>query len=278
MNDIYIFSISIKEIFSYFIVYSFLGWCTEVAYAYWKEKEFVNRGFLAGPYCPIYGFGVLSVLLFLKPVSNNIIFLFFGAVFVTSVLEYITGYLLESIFHARWWDYNEEPYNLSGYICLKFSIFWGIISSIIVLFIHPFIKGLVHSVPSSIAYSIASIIFIGMSLDLITTVANILKLNQLLKDLTEKLENLDKAAIKEKLIQEKKEMVTNVEGILHEKREDIHVVLIEVKNKIKGFRAEYEELLQKRSSAHKRIIKAFPHLKIDRFKRALSELKKEINK
>ncbi len=278
MDNIYFFSISIKEIFSYFIIYSFLGWCTEVSYAYWKERRFVNRGFLAGPYCPVYGFGVLLVLLFLRPISNNITLLFLGAVFVTSVLEYITGYLLESIFHARWWDYSEESYNLSGYICLKFSIIWGVVSSIIVLFVHPFIKGAVHSVPSSIVYSLTTVIIIGMSIDLVTTVANILKLHQLLRDLTEKLENLDKAAIREHLAQEKKEVVTRLEGVLHEKREDISEVLTEARNKIKDFKAEYEELLQKRSSSHKRIIKAFPHLKIDKFKRALNELKKEINK
>ncbi|WP_352419159.1 hypothetical protein [Proteiniborus sp.] len=278
MDNIYFLSIPIKEIFGYFIIYSFLGWLSEVGFAYWKEKRFVNRGFLAGPYCPIYGFGVLLVLLFLIPVSNNIIFLFFGALFVTSVLEYITGYLLEKIFHAKWWDYSNEPYNLSGYVCLSFSVIWGVVASIVVLFIHPFIKGLIHSIPTSIVYTLTSFIFIGMTIDLITTVSGILKLNQLLRDLTEKLENIDKAAIKEKLIQEKREMVTNVGGVLNEKREDIHEILTEAKNKIKEFKVEYEELLQKRSFSHRRIIKAFPHLKIDRFKRALNELKKEINK
>lgn len=278
MDDIYLFSISIKEVFSYFIVYSFLGWCTEVCYAYWKENEFVNRGFLAGPYCPVYGFGVLLVLLLLRPVSNNIILLFFSAVFVTSVLEYITGYLLESIFHAKWWDYSNVPYNLSGYICLSFSIIWGIAALIVVLFIHPFIEGFIHSIPSSIIYSLTYIILIGMSIDLVTTVANILKLHQLLRDLTEKLENLDKAAVKEHLVQEKKEVVSKLEGVLHGKKEDISEVLVDIRHKIKRFKAEYEELLQKRSSSHKRIIKAFPHLKIDKFKRALNEIKKEINK
>lgn len=278
MDHIYILSISLKEIISYFIIYSFLGWCTEVAYAYWKERRFVNRGFLNGPYCPIYGFGVLSVLLFLKPFSNNIIFLFFGAFFVTSILEYITGYFLEAIFQAKWWDYSNEPYNLSGYVCLSFSIIWGVLASIIVLVIHPFIKNLVHTVPSNIVYSLSTIIFIGISIDLIVTVSSILKLNQLLKDLTEKLEHMDKAKIKEKLIIEKNEIIYNVEGLLTDKKEDVNEILAEVKNKIKKFKYEYEEMLQKRSLPHRRIIKAFPHLKIDRFKRALDELKKEINK
>lgn len=107
-----------------FFIYAILGWCVEVIYATVNSGKFVNRGFLNGPYCPIYGFGVLIVVLCLSPVSGSLIPLFFGSVVLTTMLELVTGFLLEKIFHAHWWDYSNEHFQLGGYICAKFSLLW----------------------------------------------------------------------------------------------------------------------------------------------------------
>ena len=108
-----------------FFIYSFLGWCTEVSYAALVTGKFVNRGFLNGPVCPVYGFGVVIVLSILVPLKGNLLVLFIGSVVLTSLLEWLTGFLLEKIFHQRWWDYSDQPFNIGGYICLRFSIAWG---------------------------------------------------------------------------------------------------------------------------------------------------------
>ena len=108
-----------------FFVYAFLGWCTEVGYAALRTGRFVNRGFLNGPVCPIYGFGMVIVLFTLEPLAENILLLFLGSVVLTSALEWITGLVLEKLFHQRWWDYSDEPFNVGGYICLRFSLMWG---------------------------------------------------------------------------------------------------------------------------------------------------------
>lgn len=111
----------------YFVIFSFLGWCMEVAYHTVCCGDFSNRGFLNGPVCPIYGVGAVSVIACLRPVEDSMVLLFIFATVITSVLEFITGYVLEKIFHTKWWDYSNTPFNIMGYICLKFSLCWGIV-------------------------------------------------------------------------------------------------------------------------------------------------------
>ena len=98
-----------------FFVYAFLGWCTEVSFAALTSGRFVNRGFLNGPVCPIYGVGVVIVFFFLDPLRGNTFLLFLGSVLLTSLLEWVTGFVLEKIFHQRWWDYSNEPFNPVSY-------------------------------------------------------------------------------------------------------------------------------------------------------------------
>ena len=147
------------EVLCIFIIYAFIGWCAEVSYAALDLGIFVNRGFLNGPYCPIYGVGVLIVIELLLPLKNNLIILFIGSVILTSVLEYIVGYLLEKIFHNKWWDYSEIPFNINGYVCLKFSIFWGLSCSFIVLILHPIIFAFIHMIPKTVGIIILIVLF-----------------------------------------------------------------------------------------------------------------------
>ena len=116
----------------YFFVYGFLGWCTEVAYATTKQRKFVNRGFLNGPICPIYGVGVTVVVYFLTPYKDNLILLYALSTVLVTVLEGLTGYLMDKIFHHKWWDYTNQPLNIGGYVCLIFSLVWGVACVLIV--------------------------------------------------------------------------------------------------------------------------------------------------
>jgi len=163
-----------------FFVYAFFGWCVEVIFHAVSEGKFINRGFLIGPVCPIYGFGVLTVILCLEPVKSNPLLLFLGSVILTSVLEFITGLILEKIFNDKWWDYSKEPLNLFGYICIRFSLAWGLACILVIDVIHPIvIKSIDLLSPTSslvLLFIIYSLIFTDLTVTLIET----LKLRKLL--------------------------------------------------------------------------------------------------
>ena len=175
-----------------FIIYAFLGWCTEVSYAALDRGIFVNRGFLNGPYCPIYGFGVVIVVTILTPLQDNLLLLFFGSFLLTSVLEYITGFLLEKVFHDRWWDYSNKPFNIHGYVCLKFSIYWGLACTFIMKVIHPIIYRGITWIPHTLGVVLLVIFMTVFIVDCCITVSTILKFNKRLKLMDEMAEKIHK--------------------------------------------------------------------------------------
>ena len=128
----------ILKLLLYFIVYSFFGWIIESVFKSIIQRKFVNSGFLYGPFCPIYGFGAIIMLLFLEPFKQNIILLFCVAFFVLSIWEYIVGCFLEKKFNTKYWDYTDNFLNIKGRVCLQNSICWGILGVVFVIFIHPF--------------------------------------------------------------------------------------------------------------------------------------------
>lgn len=168
-----------------FFVYAFLGWCTEVSFAALTSGKFVNRGFLNGPVCPIYGCGVVIVLFFLEPLRENTLLLFLGSVVLTSVLEWLTGFVLERIFHQRWWDYSNEPFNLGGYICLRFSIAWGLACLLVVDVIQPTIHWLITLIPHTLGLVLLAVFSAAMVVDLAATVRTIARINRQLTQLDE---------------------------------------------------------------------------------------------
>lgn len=176
---------TIYDYFSFFIIYSFLGWCVEVIYQTFKEGRFINRGFLHGPVCPIYGFGVLLVIHFLEPLKSNFIILFFGSLVFTTLLELCTGFVLEKLFLIRWWDYSNNKFNLNGYICLSFSLIWAFACVFVVNIIHPLINLFVDIIPYDAGIIIMFVIFALMLVDLVLTVNAILKFKAKLKRLSQ---------------------------------------------------------------------------------------------
>lgn len=168
-----------------FFIYAFLGWCMEVSFAALVSGTFVNRGFLNGPVCPIYGFGVVIVLSCLEPLKESLLLLFVGSVVLTSALEWLTGFVLEKIFHQRWWDYSDEPFNLGGYICLRFSIAWGLACLFVVKILHPSIMLLVRLIPHTLGLVLLGVFAAVMAVDLVATVRTIAKINRSLGQIDE---------------------------------------------------------------------------------------------
>ena len=163
----------------FFTFYSFAGWCLEIIYYFKVEHRFVNRGFLYGPFCPIYGFGVLFLITFLNSYKNNIFILFFLATFFTSVLEYITGYVLEKTFKTKWWDYTEDPLNLHGRVCVPYSLLWGIGEVAIIKIIHPVINRIVNHINGTFGDMLISIILIYFIIDFCFTLASLIEFEKI---------------------------------------------------------------------------------------------------
>lgn len=170
------------NLFLYFFIYSFGGWLCECIYCSIPAKKFINRGFLYGPYCPIYGFGALIVTLTLDGYLNNPVLVFFLGMFLTSLLEYITSYLMEKIFQKKWWDYSHYKFNIHGRVCLLNSTLFGIMSLFVIYILHPEVSKLISLIPLHYQAGVSFLFFALFAFDLFNTVKSQLRKN---KDIAE---------------------------------------------------------------------------------------------
>lgn len=153
-------------IFLLFFFYSILGWLIECIYMSIRNKSFIfDRGFLIGPYCPVYGFGGLYMYLFLTKYYNDPFTLFIMAVFGTSLIEYLASYIMEKLFRARWWDYSNDKFNLEGRVCLKNAIFFGILGFLFVYILNPFYLDIINCINDKTLYLIFIFVFIVFLID-----------------------------------------------------------------------------------------------------------------
>ena len=166
-----------------FFIYAFLGWCVEVIYAGLAEGRVVNRGFLNGPVCPIYGVGMIGVLFLLGPVQEQMFLLFFLGMLLCSAVELVGGWVLEKVFHTRWWDYSNMPLQLGGYVCLGFSIIWGLAGVFVVRLIQPLIMGLLDWMPPMLGMILLPVFSVLFLVDFIITIKTIVGLKKQLGEL-----------------------------------------------------------------------------------------------
>ncbi|MBQ9023999.1 MAG: putative ABC transporter permease [Bacilli bacterium] len=182
---------SVKELFILFMIYSFIGWVIEMIDRSIIDKKIVNRGFLIGPYCPIYGCGAILMILLLQRYIKEPITLFFMSMVIFSILEYTTSYVMEKLFKARWWDYSNTRFNLNGRICLETMIPFGFAGMIAMYIVNPFFVRCLQRTPDiilTIAFVTLSIILI-IDLSLSTSImANVTKtIKKVKKDNTEEI-------------------------------------------------------------------------------------------
>lgn len=170
---------------AFFFIYGFLGWCVEVIFKALQKGILQNRGFLNGAICPIYGFGLCAVILCLEPCKDNLVVLYLGSVAVTTALELVTGFLMDKLFHKRWWDYSTMPLNIHGYVCLLFSLIWGIACVLFLKLVHPLVAELVGLVPRSFGVALLSVLGVLFAADTLLTVLTVLRLNEKLRRIDE---------------------------------------------------------------------------------------------
>lgn len=154
----------------YFFIYAFLGWVCETLFAIYYFGHFVKRGFLFGPICPIYGYGALILLIFLRKYQKSSIKLFFMSTIIFSALEYVVSFAMEATFMAHWWDYTNSFFNLNGRISIAYSFVWGIAAILFINHLHPFIKRnlnkrIIKNIPIVVQSLIIKIIFLIYSVD-----------------------------------------------------------------------------------------------------------------
>ena len=212
------------HILTYFVIYSFLGWVLESTVRTICERKLINTGFLIGPFCPIYGFGTIIMILFLNRFKNNIILLFFISFFVLTLWEYVVGVFLEKLFKTKYWDYSDHKCNYKGRICLMNSIAWGVLGVLFIKYIHPGIIQLLKNMNFTYIWIIAVIITFILFIDAIISVIKIKNI----KSTLQKIEEINEQ-IREKLleIKEKEKTAANdkIQGLVYKLKEKRNRIL-----------------------------------------------------
>lgn len=298
-----ILGLTIYQILWYFLEYSFIGWIVEVIFHAVCIGKIVNRGFLNGPICPIYGTGMLGVLMMTNVITNvlqtagitsepvRMLCIFAGGSLLATLVEYIGGWMLDKLFHARWWDYSDRRFNLHGYICLEFSILWGLGILFVVSIVHPVLA--VEPTHGMIAHTagmiILAVLYTVFVIDCIATVLTIRGFNKKLAEIDE-----ISAAIRQgsDYITEKvgggayKTTVKLEEGALQAK-----LGYAELKDKVEAGKEELdaradstrrdlqarrdkllEELTKQRHIGIGRLLNAFPAIKHEKYAEVLKEI------
>lgn len=275
------------EVLWFFFIYAFLGWCTEVCFFALVTGKFVNRGFLNGPACPIYGFGVLIVVGLLTPIRDNTLLLFLGSIVLTSALEWLTGFILEKLFHQRWWDYSNEPFNIGGHICLRFSLGWGLACLLVMEIVHPAVTVLIRWLPRVVGTPVLCLLGAVMVVDMVATVKGVIRMNR-------HLEEIDALAarirdVSDEIGQSLAERVLDLsekgqelKQSVRDKRADAREELEEWKEdraeNLEELRRKLEKALSKRDKQERRLMRAFPKMSSDRYRDALERLKRRFER
>lgn len=236
-----------------FFIFGFLGWCAEVVYAAFKEKRFVNRGFLNGSICPIYGVGMVLIDFLLKPFVDFLPAMLIGCMLLGTGLEWLTNFALEKIFKQKWWDYSDQPHNLNGYICLKFALLWAVAGTASELFLVPLARRLVSYMNRTLGWVLLIVLLSIFFADLIVTVVSIIGLNSRLRNIED---------IKTKMEEDSPKLDESESMRSHEQSAEL-----------KKRYSKYTDV----NILYRRLIRAFPNLRSLKHNEALEEVRKNLN-
>ena len=275
---------TVETWFLWLMIYSVIGWIYESTICSIGQRKLINRGFLNGPYCPIYGTGAVLVLLVLGRLKNPVALFFAGAV-LTCSLEYLTSWLMEKLFHARWWDYSKRKFNIGGRVCLIGAVVFGAFSVVLILVLHPAIKSLTDRLTDTALNVICAILFVGIVSDLIVTVKGLLGthavfaeyavlLQQKRRELSEKL-RLGAEEGRERIRERGSEELAKLREAAElgaEEREKIRRTTEEERDRF------YAKLQMRLNAQQRRTINSFPQWKLTRNNEVLDGLREAMEK
>ena len=275
---------TIETWFLWLMIYSIIGWVYESTICSIGHRKLINRGFLNGPYCPIYGTGAVLVLLVRGRIQNPVL-LFFAGALVTCSLEYLTSWLMEKLFHARWWDYSKRKFNIGGRVCLIGAVVFGAFSVVHVKILHPFVKSLTDRLTDAALNWICAILFVGIVSDLVVTVKGLLGthagfaeyavlLQQKRKELADRLRT-GATEGRERILaatQEECAKLREAAAYGEEERERIRRDTEEERDRF------YAKLQMRLNAQQRRTIYSFPHLTLTRNNEVLDGLRQNMEK
>ena len=253
------FDYSFLQWIIFFYIYCFIGWCIESTIVSVSQRKFVNRGFLRSPMLPIYGFGAIVILFVSLPVREQPIMVYICGMLGTTLLEYITGWLMDRLLKMKYWDYSQDRFSLNGYICLKSSLFWGVLSLLLTYILHKPIENTVLKMPQTVLIIIVAVISCIFVSDLIYAVRTALDVNKLLEALSE---------IRLQLELAKAELSQKIQESGHSSS---------LNERINNLRAERIKLTEKIGFFKKDFILAHPTARSQRFNEALTELREKLS-
>jgi len=255
----------IENYISLFFIYSFFGWLMESVKLSIPSKKFINRGFLIGPYCPIYGTGVFLITILLRKYNDDIWITFFMSLLICGTLEYLTSYIMEKLFKARWWDYSQRKFNINGRICLETLIPFGIAGTFIIYVANPFFLRNIEKIPDIVMHVMTGTFVVAYITDMIVSfkiIMNLKDMSREFKDNTVEISEKVKKIIKKKyrLYRRLVNAFPRIkENVLYEKWEEmkqrVEESKEEIRNKIDNSKAEIRMKIDTSKQKFKRLYK-----------------------
>ena len=268
MSVLPVYALPFRMTFLIFIIFSFVGWVSEVLYVgIFFEHKFVNRGFLHGPLCPIYGFGGLSILLLPQPLYSTWIPLFFASMIFGTIVEYASSWILERLFHTRWWDYSHYKFNIHGRVCLLNSLLFGALGVVIIHFIQPHVMHFLSLFSDFVLKTSADIIAAALTVDLLITVRRLVDFSVSMARIKAFGENLRLRFGQELWFKDESlsQIIASVKAYATERKDEVSAALLK---KIELFQPKLRNL---ESFMHR-----FPTLKSINYKEELEMLKERM--
>lgn len=286
MEPIPFIEFSLYQMFHMFIFWAFIGWGIEVCWMTLETGEYQNRGFLNMPICPIYGFGVIMVTVFFRPVSHTVIPLFVVTSILCTTFELLVGLGMEKLFGARWWDYSHERYNYKGYICVKISILWGMGCVIVIRLVQPMVEKVIDMIPVRLGLALIVLWSVLIVIDLISSICAVNKLNNRLKQLDEisKIMLMSAVRIGENLSQETLDVKGRYDRFIEAKdtktlalKQRYEKIVSAADFKVSEWKDKYEGLTELRDRSVERLLRAFPQMRSISYSEAMEILRKHLN-
>ncbi len=285
----------------FFYIYCFFGWCFESAYVSFCQKRFVNRGFMKGPFLPIYGSGAVMMLAVSMPFRGNLLLTWFSGMIGATALEYVTGVVMEALFQVRYWDYSKKKFQYQGHICLSSSIAWGFLTIFMTEVIHAPIAAAVLAMPQPLFIFVTfGFTVIGAAdftlsfkaaMELRAELASMERLKEELRILQRRLDVL--IAVADSVYEEKKqelrseELIAHIRERLENSKEKLldwqggHIAshreeLLQLRSKFYETLGRHKERRSLRDTYKRRIFLVHPTIVSKKFKDALEELKEQL--